>query len=109
MPARFRRFLIVGFLLFLSLYPNPYTLTPTFADWTLDLDPPSTIFAPAPSCTNCANGEISTISLACSDTGGSGCRNTYYTVDGSTPGCTAPATLYSGPFPVSRSNQTITL
>ena len=101
---------LIGFsIFFVLLFPVTYTLSPTFADWTLDLNPPGTVISAA--CTSsCTANSPDNITITCNDGTGSGCGNTYYTTNGSTPNCqTSTGTLYSGLFSVSGTNQTITI
>jgi hypothetical protein len=70
--------------------------TPPPADTT----PPTTAAAPAGG----AYASVQQITLTCSDGGGSGCADTYYTSDGSDP--TTSSTLYTVPIDVT-ANTTI--
>ncbi|WP_375767984.1 chitobiase/beta-hexosaminidase C-terminal domain-containing protein [Archangium gephyra] len=62
----------------------------------LDLTAPTTTVSPTGGFYNAA--ELS-VSLFCADTGGIGCADTYYTLDGSTP--TRSSTRYTGPITLS--------
>jgi hypothetical protein len=61
-------------------------------DYIIDSTPPTTTATPS-------SGTYSTaqlVALFCNDNGGSGCTNTYYTVDGSTPTQSSPT--YTSPI-----------
>jgi len=60
-----------------------------------DIIPPVTQAAPAGG----TYAQAQQVTLTCSDAGGSGCRATHYTIDGTVPTLQSP--LYSGPFTLS--------
>ncbi len=60
-----------------------------------DRTPPVTVIAPAGGTYKTAQS----LTLTCTDTGGSGCKSTYYTTNGTAPTTNSPA--YSGPVTVS--------
>jgi peptidoglycan/xylan/chitin deacetylase (PgdA/CDA1 family) len=65
-----------------------------------DTTPPSTTaYCNGAACSSWYRASVS-VSLAATDTGGSGVDKTFYTTDGSTP--TTSSTQYSGPFTVSQ-------
>ena len=86
------QFTIKIILLLFSLYIVHCTfyITPVHADWALDLNAPTTTISP--SCSNCTSGSTSTITITCTDSGGSSCNRSEYSETGST----GSWTTYSG-------------
>lgn len=95
--ASWKRCVVIGseFIVILLLITTNSQLTTVHADWNLDLDTPaSTISTDAgisASCTNCASGSTSIITITCSDTGGSGCLKIEYSESSSS----GPWTIYT--------------
>jgi peptidoglycan/xylan/chitin deacetylase (PgdA/CDA1 family) len=65
------------------------------------IPPVTTIACDGSPCQGTYGGSVS-VSLAATDTGGSGVDETYYTTDGSTP--TTSSTIYAGPFPLTQTS-----